>query len=180
MRKLIVSLSILAIAACTERSSDPAVAVVGTHANIFVAPSSPPPPPLDSGSYSQTEYGSSSRIGTTYFFNKTGNNGWLTFQKAQEPGTFADPNARISYNKGDVSGKGSLTFAVGGGSVTLDLSSVSGTFANSDDGYFNLSFSRGTYTPKTGKTVALSRGSSFSMNPPKEACVGDRICSPGK
>ena len=174
MRKLIFSSLILATVACQE-STTPGIAVVN-HSASFYQPGTVPPPPLDSGSYSSNEYGTSTRINTTYFFNVPGNSGWLTFQKNQAAGTTVDPNARISYSKGEFSGKGTLSYLVGGGTVSIDLSSVSqkSTFGNSENGYFSLSFTRGTYTAK-GKTVPLAGSSSFSMST-KESCVGDRIC----
>lgn len=170
MRKLIVSLSLLGLAACNESSTSPDVTVAPKQAAIFVAPESPPPPPLDSGAYgSTTDYGSSlARINTTYFLNKPGTSGWLTFQKNQAPGTVVDKTARISYSGGEFSGKGTLTFAVSAGSVTLDLSSVAQTshFGNSEKGYFTLSFTKGYFTSPSGAKTSLTGGSSLGLSEP--------------
>lgn len=177
MRKLILAVAAMTAAACSD-SPSPAVMVAGNPSRDYVAPSNPPPPPLDSGSYSSSEYGTSSRINITYFLNRPGTHGWLTFQKSQEAGTLVDRNARISYSKGEVSGTGTLSYLVPQGRVSIDLASVSdrSTFANSDRGYFNLIFNAGTFTDAGGKTVPLSRSTSLGINPPKDPCTGDRIC----
>lgn len=181
MRKLIISISLLGVAACSEGSTSPDVSLVSTQALYTLAPESPPPPPLDSGAYSQGEYGNSGQINMTYFLNKPGTSGWLTFQKNQLATTRVENNARISYSNGTFSGRGSLTYAVTSGSVTLDLSSVSqsSTFGNSDNGYFRLSFARGYYTSPSGGRTALTRASSFGLSKP-EVCVGDRACGGGE
>lgn len=182
MRKLIVSLSLLGLAACNESSTSPDVSLAATQAAARIVPESPPPPPLDSGAYGSTEFGTSTfEINTTYFLNRPGTNGWLTFQKNQAAGTIVENNARISYSDGQFSGRGTLTFAVPTGKVSLDLSSVTqaSKFSSSSSGYFNLSFARGYFTSPSGGRTALTRASSFSLAkpaPPPEVCFGDRIC----
>lgn len=180
MKKIIASIALLGLAACNEVSS-PDTSLAAAQAAYRLAPESPPPPPLDSGMYGQGEFGQTNLVNTTYFLNKPGTSGWLTFQRKQAAGTIVDNNARISYSQGSFSGRGSLTVGVlSGGSVTIDLSSVSQSskFGNSDNGYFTLSFTKGYYTSPTGGRSALSRTTSFGL-PKGEVCVGDRLCDGG-
>jgi hypothetical protein len=154
MRKLIVSLSVLALTACVDNTS-PNVVAVNNDASIYF-PSSPPPPPNDSGSVASSEYGEQPLF-TRYFFNIPGNSGWLTFSRDQAPGVVITNTARISYSKGVFSGVGTVKYPAGGGIITLNLAGVSqsSTFNSSDKGYFSLVLNGSTWTGG-GRTVSLA------------------------
>lgn len=154
MRKLILTLSVLSLAACKDTAS-PDGMVAGKIADYYVMPESPPPPPNDSGSVASSEYGQQN-LNTRYFFNIPGNSGWLTFSRDQAPGVVITNTARISYSKGVFSGTGTVKYPAGGGMVTLNLAGVSqsSTFNSSDKGYFNLILNGSTHTVG-GRTSAM-------------------------
>lgn len=174
MRKTILCLGVLAVAACNADSTSPDVTVVSNISNDYELPSSPPPPPNDSGTVVSSQYGQRN-LATRYFYNIPGNSGWLSFQKDQEAGVTVDKTARISYSKGVFSGTGTVKYLAGGGFVTLNLSGVSqaSTFKSSDKGYYHLVLNGATYT-LAGKTtpmepVRLAMPAACSPN-------ADRIC----
>jgi hypothetical protein len=113
-----------AVVACAETPTSPMHPPAEMNAFILSAGGHAPPPPDDTSSFSaSTPYGTSSFAGATFFVNKTANNAWITFRSAD--GVVASPNARLAFHQnGKVQGKGSISYAVSGGTVTLDLGDI--------------------------------------------------------
>jgi hypothetical protein len=150
--------TIAAVAACSDNSAtQPMLASRATlSADIGFIEAHPPPPPIDTGAVVETDQGAFT-VQTTYFLNKPGNNGFISFANQQADGISVDPNARISLHDGTVSGQGTITLLASGGVITIDLSQA----INSRTTTFNPDCSKtcasvgftGAYTPKGGTTV---------------------------
>lgn len=122
MRRIAIAVvAVIGLAACQQMTTEPAA---NSNLSIRMFGSNPPPPPIDSGSVG---YSGSTNTGftlvLTYFMNKPGTNGWLTL--VETGGATGDPDARVSFHDGVVSGKGTWTIPTDdGGHVVLDLSSL--------------------------------------------------------
>jgi hypothetical protein len=162
MRKLALALSLAALSACHENvtGSDAAArpAADAPSERLYVI-SEPPPPPTDTGAVAFTS-GGTFAFNTTYLLNKPGTNGYLSFSGAQPEGTTASPAARVTYHKGEFSGRGTLSFAGAQGTVVIDLASVNAAsrFASCAEGCFSVGFDRVTLTTADGTTRPLQGG----------------------
>lgn len=112
----------LVSAACQEATTSPQI--VGVPELRYT--DNPPPPPIDTGAVAYQEGESTFyTLQVTYFFNPTGNAGYLKFDKNQEGFTEVDQNAQVRYSQDIFSGKGLVTIAESGGSeLVIDLSTV--------------------------------------------------------
>src|SRR6185312_17141475 len=86
--------TIAAVAACSDNSAtQPMLASRATlSADIGFIEAHPPPPPIDTGAVVETDQGAFT-VQTTYFLNKPGNNGFISFANQQADGISVDPNA---------------------------------------------------------------------------------------
>lgn len=115
----------LVSAACQETTTPPQASGVP---ELRYAYDNPPPPPIDTGAVGATQdaqAGIYNTLAVTYFFNPTGNAGYLKFDKNQEGSTEIDKNAQVRYSQGVFSGKGLLTLAETPTSqLVIDLATV--------------------------------------------------------
>jgi len=164
MKRFALSLALIALTACQENSTGPVAGMSAALPATFevqpIVDGDPPPPPLDTGVVAISDAGAGS-FNVTYFLNTQDNNGFLTFKGAQPTGTDATKGARVSYHLGVFSGRGTLSYATGQGTVLVDLSSVNqaSTFTRCSTGCFTVRFDRATVTsagisrPLTGVEV---------------------------
>jgi hypothetical protein len=120
MRRIALAIvTVIGLTACQQMITEPA-----TNPNVAIRfLGNPPPPPIDSGSVGvSSEY--NFFLNLTFFYNTPGTNGWLTLSSDQTGGATGDPNARISFHQGDITGKGNWYIPVDGGLLTLDLGSA--------------------------------------------------------
>ncbi|MEP6508865.1 MAG: hypothetical protein ABJC63_11620 [Gemmatimonadales bacterium] len=114
----------LVSAACQEATTSPQISGVPDLRYSF---DNAPPPPIDTGAVgaSQDAQSTTYTFQVTYFFNPTGNAGYLKFDKNQDGSTEIDKNAQVNYSQGTFSGKGFVTIAEASGSeLVIDLSTV--------------------------------------------------------
>ncbi len=137
---------LLGVAACSEVVTSPEQTGVrspsyGQGVDI------PPPPPADFEALGEVVFGSSEAAGggefgtsalgpfqfelnVTYFFNRTGNSGWLKIKKEQDDNV--DGTGKVNYSQGVFSGSGVIDVTLSSGLLTFDLANVSqaSTFAS--------------------------------------------------
>jgi len=178
MRRIVppLAVAILALAAgCADTTSPATRTAISPSALI----GNPPPPPSDtSGSYS---YSSSTTFGTLYFnaiyfVNPTEKAGFIHFNTEQPAGVIISPDASIDYHLGTITGTGSITASIGGGTLTIDLTQVSpqGTFNPSCSGpvvgdfkYSCASVSApATFTDASGVTGSVDGGFTIGVRVP--------------
>ena len=130
---LTVALLAVTAAACATGPGDGPVAPSLARVSDDLELIPPPPPPVDTGdSYVDLDVGGAFfRASGRYFANTQGTNAWIDFKSAYTPAgeaiVLASPNARLQYNErtGKTSGKGTLQYLLGDGSVrVLELSQV--------------------------------------------------------
>lgn len=136
-RSLAVIAASLVIAACSETRTTAPMARTAAEAASFDF-SNPPPPPIDTASETLVD-GGTFGFRTQYFLNPVDLNGWITFPTTQPAGVSATPNARISFHRGVVSGKGTVHLTGPIGTLTIDLA----TGISSDGAQFNLDCANG-------------------------------------
>jgi hypothetical protein len=115
---------VLVSAACQETTTSPQVSGVPELRYAF---DNAPPPPIDTGAVGASQDAQSTyySLAVTYFFNPTGNAGYLKFDKNQEGSTEVDMNAQVRYSQGVFSGKGFVTLVESPTSqLVIDLSTV--------------------------------------------------------
>lgn len=115
-RVLIGGVLLAAAVACTDSVTNPSLISVEGSSLRFEGDA--PPPPMDSSM--ATEDGTY-RLRVTYFFSKTANNAWLTFDRDQAEGVTVSPNARIAVSQGRAAARGTLSIATSDGIWTADL-----------------------------------------------------------
>jgi hypothetical protein len=132
----------------------------------------PPPPSLDTVSVVLNSDGSAlsgaPELRVQYFMNIPQSNGWITFKDQTSTSVLASSNARITVQKGAVSGRGTLTVLLPGSDViSFNLATaVSGKSTFNGDcakGCATLLVT-GTLTPKLGTPVL--QGYQLQIAPP--------------
>lgn len=103
--------------ACTDSVTGPAALTADGSKALF---DQPPPPPIDS-SMATFDGSSTHTLNVTYFYNRSGNNAWLSFSRKQAPGVIISPNARVMVSQGRAAARGTLSIAMSGGTWTADL-----------------------------------------------------------
>ena len=202
---------VVGVGACQEFATAPQP---GNNAAISRSLSNPPPPPIDTGAsgsfspdasfsiaqpsglgprfvVSQTE--ASFNIPVRYFLNRTDNSGYLHFENDTSADVYSTSNGSVKYQKGLLSGKGSVTIQMSDGStLVIDLSSIEqppasffgcsapttvGDAAPQDTGgvCFDLIFQRATLTPSGGGTPTQG---SVDLRP-EDTIVGCGTSCPG-
>jgi hypothetical protein len=172
MKRFITLLALLAVVGCEARVTAPS-GIAPTAPSDYVDRivfELPPPPPTDTGVVASSGAGYGT-FNVTYLLNRPGTNGFLHFNLAQPEGTTASNGARVSYHNGTFSGKGTLSYLSTGGTVTIDLSSVSpaSTFQGCDKGCFQVGFDSATLTTG-GQTGPLPGGVRIA---PRRRIIGD-------
>lgn len=112
-RTLLGGALLAAAVACADSVTDPSL--MGADAlSLSSFRGDAPPPPMDSTMATYDEQSGSTLfvIRVTYFYNKTGNNSWLTF---------AGGNGRVQATRNMTTAKGSISVAVDGGVWSADL-----------------------------------------------------------
>lgn len=133
MRRIVppLAVAILVLAAgCAESTSPTATARNPLSPTALIG--NPPPPPSDtSGSYHTTS--GAFTFNAVYFLNPTEKNGFVHFNTDQPAGVTVSPNASIDYHLGTITGAGTITGVVDGGTISIDLTQVvsKGTFNGS-------------------------------------------------
>lgn len=174
MKRVVLPLMFLALAACQETTSPEQRLAPGAPvkdvgpACCSDAPEVPPPPQVDTMSVSGNQFIGFATVNVGYLLSKTENNGFLRFT-GQEFGAVATPNARVSSHKGVFSGRGILYLQNG----YIDLSSVTqaSRFSDGPD-YFHLTFAR-SYQVIGGETVFAGPAYSRVGACPKVGAEGD-------
>lgn len=129
----------------------------------FSLDGTPPPPYVDTtGSFydgSATPVADAPVLRLQYFMNVPALSGWVSFRGQTAPGVSVSPNARITYTRGVVAGRGTIRVVIGSSLVTFDLAkAVSGKSS------FNADCSRGcasliltgTLAPKEGRVTTAT------------------------
>lgn len=178
MRRIVppLAVAILALAAGCADTTSPATRTALSPSALI---GNPPPPPSDtSGSYS---YSSTTTFGTLYFnaiyfVNPTEKAGFIHFNTEQPAGVIISPDASIDYHLGTITGTGTITAPIGGGTLNIDLTKVSsqGTFNPSCSGpvvgdfkYSCASVSApATFTNASGFTDSVDGGFTIGVRVP--------------
>lgn len=129
MRRIVppLAVAILALAAgCADSTSPAATARTALSPSALIG--NPPPPPSDtSGSYSYNSGATSGTIffSAVYFLNPTEKAGFIHFNTDQPAGIIISPDASIDYHLGTITGTGTITAPTSGGTLRIDLTTVS-------------------------------------------------------
>jgi hypothetical protein len=116
-RLLLGGVLLAATVACTDSVTNPSPMPFTGSARLF---DDPPPPPMDS-SMATYDGASTTYIAVTYFYNKHGNNVWLSFNKTQAAGVTISPNARITVSEGRAAARGSIVLTSSDGTWSANL-----------------------------------------------------------
>jgi len=116
-RLLLGGVLLAATVACTDSVTNPSLTSFTGSARLF---DDPPPPPMDS-SMATFDGTSITYIGVTYFYNKQGNNVWLSFNKTQAEGVAISPNARVTVSEGRAAARGTIALTSDEGTWRADL-----------------------------------------------------------
>ena len=176
------------VVACQEAVTAPS----NRDLTIRMDEGNPPPPPIDSGMVGLAGDGSGSTstfsLNTTFFFNKPGNNGWISFSSSDN--VIASPNARLHFSNGGFSAHGIILVTLNGGTLNLDLSTVNprSTFgdgscspAGGDADVIGgdctvLLFNGETFTNADGGTSTMDVSLRFlPPDPCRASCPGDGL-----
>ncbi|MEO5903984.1 MAG: hypothetical protein ABIQ55_08235, partial [Gemmatimonadaceae bacterium] len=104
---LVAVFAAVSLVACKEIVTAPPSSADLSTRYLGVGNSNPPPPDVDTQAVG-TSGGTTFTLNVRYFFNKTGNSGWLKFESGIGDVT-VDQNAQIKYSNGVFSGKGIIT-----------------------------------------------------------------------
>lgn len=156
MRRIVspLAVAILALAAgCADSTSPAATARTALSPSALIG--NPPPPPSDtSGTYHTTS--GAFTFGAVYFLNPTEKNGFIHFNTGQPAGVTVSPNASIDYHLGTITGTGTITGVVDGGTISIDLTRVAskGSFNGSCASTCAVVTAPGTFIDKQGDSTS--------------------------
>lgn len=151
-----LAVAILALAAGCADSTSPAV-TARTALSPTALIGNPPPPPSDTSGTYHTSSGAFT-FGAVYFLNPTEKNGFIHFNTDQPDGVTVSPDASIDYHLGTITGAGTITGIVDGGTITIDLTQVAskGTFNGSCLRTCAEVSAPGTFIDKQGDSTATT------------------------
>lgn len=163
-----------AAVACTDSVTNPSLITAGSSAPFLIG--DPPPPPMDS-SMAAFDDAATYVVRVTYFFSKTGNNAWLSFDKNQAAGVTASPNARITVSQGRATARGTLSIATSSATWTTDLAKAISPGALERFGACKYTCASltldGTLVYKGGETDDRSLSFQFTSPATEIAIIGD-------
>lgn len=164
-RLLLGGVLLAATVACTDSVMNPSLpSANGSVVSFFE--SEPPPPPMDSSMATYDGASTTHFIAVTYFYNKNGNNVWLSFNRTQAEGVTISPNARITVSEGIAAARGTISLSSDLGTWSADLSKA--VSAKSLEAFASCKYEcatldmTGTFTSaRGGETVARTLSFGF-------------------